>query len=488
MIATNRNTTYLCLLLLTLTSWFFPSQASADETSAIIQKVLNAYGGKALTEAQSLKIIDHNKGPWPGESENPGLPEIWRINEELTIDFDKKRKSLLSYRVPRTTIDLERWIFDGERAIKYDILHQKYSYEDWVTYNNLGGSIVRSSDTMQARQLHHELKQATLAGTEYFRGKTHQKLSVTFHSGAQFTYYIDDETGLIRKIIRNHPSANLVYVFSNHQVADGLTYASDMNFFVDGELRLTSVERGLELNPDLKHAFSKFTNYKPWGETIDSNQMLGKHLSKGVYQAGKGRSKTVFVEQTDHFIAIGGASDLKANFEEIKELSNTDKALRYFVITHHHRGNLRGLNNALELGAKLVVAQAHRSQVVAALDRPYADQSLILVPNRAPFTLGNLQLIDIPTAHSQHYLLVYSPSNKMVIAEDHYETDLKTAKPRIYKDMVLFGNVLKSLKIEVETLVDIRSWRKFTVREFMQWVNNFSEKTCPAGYDICAKG
>ena len=84
------------------------SYSSASELTKereIIKKVVNAYGGERLSSLLYLTLIDYNKGPWPGESESPEIPEIWRINEELTIDFENKRKSLLSYRVPRTTID-----------------------------------------------------------------------------------------------------------------------------------------------------------------------------------------------------------------------------------------------------------------------------------------------------------------------------------------------------------------------------------------------
>ena len=112
----------------------------------------------------------------------------------------------------------------------------------------------------------------------------------------------------------------------------------------------------------------------------------------------------------------------------------------------------------------------------------------MVVPDRKPFILGDITLFDIPTAHSQHYLLAYSAKNKMVIAEEHYEINLKTAKPRIYKDMVLFGNQLKSLNIDVNFLVDIRSWRTIKMDEFRLWIDGFKEKSCPSGYDVCANG
>ncbi len=478
-------------LLFYFAAIFYVSPLYAEQTieTTIIEKVLAAYGGQALTEASSIKLIDYNKGPWPGESENPGLPEIWRINEELTIDFKRGRKSLLSYRVPRTTLDLEKWIFDGEKTIKYDIFHKKYNYLDWVTYQWLGGSIVRSSDTMQAKRLHSDLKKAVYLGDEFFRGRPQQKLAVTLQSGAQFIYFVDSESGLIRKILREHPRAGtMVYVFSNHHQVDAITYARDMDFFVDGALRLTSVKRGIELNPPLSEAFKGFDDYQPWGETIDSSQLMAKQLAKHVYQAGKGRSLTLFFEQQDHFIALGGADALMDNFSELKKLTNTHKPIKYFVVSHHHRSNLMGLGNVLELGAQLVVSQAHKETVLQSLGTNASGQNLVIVPDRKPFSLGPLTLFDIATSHSEHFLLAYLPSEKMIFAEEHYETNLKAAKPRIYRDMVIFRRALEALDINPETLVDARSWRQISMAEFRRWTDGFTEKTCPEGYAVCADG
>jgi len=482
----NANIAYLIAFILAFVS--FKNSAMSDETASIISKVLIAYGGDTLTSANSIKLVDYNKGPWPGESENPGLPEIWRINEELVIDFKNKRKSLLSYRVPRTTVDLEKWIFDGSKGIKYDILHKKYSNEDWVSYENLGGSIIRSSDTMHAKQLHNEINEANYIRDEYFRGKVHQKLEVTLKSGAKYTYFIDKQSGLIRKVRRHHPSASLVYVFSNHQMTDGLTYASDMNFFVNSDLRLTSVLRKIELNPDLKKAFTKLNHYKAWGDTMDSTELMTQKLAEGIYQIGINRSKTVFIEQDNHYIAVGGASALKDNYEELKKLTSNNKPLHHFIVTHHHRGNLSGLSIPIQLGAKLVVTKEHKETVAKSLTEPYTEDNFIVIRDRKPFTLGNLTLFDIPTAHSRHNLLAFSTKNKMIIAEEHYETDLVSAKPRIHKDMVTFGKALNSLNLDVEHLIDTRSARKISIKEFTLWISDFEEKTCPVGYVICSKG
>ncbi|MCC2616865.1 hypothetical protein LJ739_11485 [Aestuariibacter halophilus] len=478
---------YALTVLFGLSAVTASANQAPDPSQSIISKVINAYGGTALTHAKTVRITDYNKGPWPGESENPGVPELWRINEILTIDLAGQRKSLLSYRVPRTTVDLEKWLYDGEKTIKYDILHNKYTHENWASYDWLGGSMVRASDTMHALGLHNDLQHVKSLGDEYYRGKLHHRLDVTLKKGGEFVYFIDATTGLISKVQRKHPSAELLYVFSNHQQQQGVVFAADMNFFVNGALRLTSVHRDIEVDQPVGDAFEGFDDYSSWGETLtrpeDGIRQLGNHT----YQVGEGRSMTVFYEHDNSYSASGEAADIAINFEALKRHTGRDKPLTYFIVSHHHRRNLSGLGNVLQLGAKLVVAGAHKATVLEALPSATAD-NLVAVPDRQPYLLGYLTLFDIATAHSQHYLLTYVPDEKMVVADDHYETDLKSAKPRIHKDMVLFRQQLEELEIDIETLIDTRSWRTFSIDELRHWTDSFEEKRCPAGYDICASG
>ncbi|MCW8856949.1 MAG: hypothetical protein OQJ95_06250 [Kangiella sp.] len=463
--------------------------STSDIKATIINKLVVAYGGPALLNADSIKVVDYNKSPWPGEGETPDVPELWRINEELTIDYKNQRKSLLSYRVPRTTLDLEKWIQQGDSTIMYDILHEKYSVEKWANFERLGSSLERSSDTLQAKRLAGLVSEVQYSGDEFYRGRLQQKLMLKHASGERYTYFVDKTSGLIHKIMRQRPRAgDMLYVFSNHQTTGELAFARDMNFFVNGQLRLSSVHRDLELNPDLTRAFSGFDDFTPWGETINNPGLTAKKLTDNVYQAGAGRALTVFIEQADYYIAMGAADAIVENFAAIKQMSKHDKPLKYFVVTHHHNANVRGLDNALSLGAMLVVAESHQETILKHVSDALVAKKLLVVPPRESFTLGDVTLFDIATAHSRHYLLAYLPAAKMVLAEDHYVTELKTAKPRVYHDMVRFAKALDELELDVATLVDIRGWRQFTMEEFREWTSDFAPKSCPAGYSICANG
>ena len=461
---------------------------AGDVEEAIITKVIQVYGGEKLTSAKSITVVNYNKGPWPGQSENPGLQEIWRINEELTIDFVGKRKSMLSWRVSRSGKDLDRFVFDGQKGRIYDILNHKYSDEDWLSYDSLGRTVARSSDTLIARALADNKDSTNYLGEAVYRGTLHQKLRIKMATGPEYTLYIHKAKGLISKMVRQHPSAGeLAYVFSNHGQSDGVVFARDMDFFVGGKPRKLSVERNISINPPLENLFDQPPGYTNWGEVFDSSEMSVRKLAKNVYHAGKGRSFTLFVDAGDYLIASGGERDLKETYQAVKAQTG-DKPLKYMILTHHHTEHLGTLHDALALGANIVTVAQHLPPIRNRLSKAISNESFTLVEGKASFGDGAVQIHDIATAHSEHYLLVYLPKQKLVFGEDLFETQLKTGMPRVHQDMVTFRQALDALDIEVERFSDGHSLRQLTMAELRAATDAFREVTCPRGYHICAAG
>ncbi|NQZ79468.1 MAG: MBL fold metallo-hydrolase [Colwellia sp.] len=465
----------------------FQHSLAGNVENEIIKKVVKSYGGEILTSAKSITITDYNKGPWPGQSENPGVPEIWRINEVLTIDLKNKRKSMLSWRVSRTSKDLDRFVFDGKKGRIDDILNQRFAEQEWLTYDSVGRSVSGRSDTMIA----HDLILGkdvitTYDGEAMYRGVVHQKLKVKLRSSAEKILYIDKISGLISKVIRQHPRAGeLIYVFSNHKQSNGVSFAQDMNFFVDGSLRLISVDRDIEINPSLEDIVFDLTPYEEWGEVFDTSVLSVNELADNVYHVGKDGSYTLFVDAGDYFIASGGEGTLKSNFQAVKTFSGIDKPLKYMIVTHHHIGSV---NEAIELGASIVAASEHITTIKKML--PEGNENDVFTSVNDTIQLGNgaVEIYDIATAHSEHYLVVYVPRAKIVFGEDHFGTELKTAIPRVHKDMVTFGKAIEALGIDVERFIDAHGLRQLSITEFRGATNAYKNVICPKGYQICEKG
>jgi len=455
----------------------------------IISKVSDSYGGSLLRSATSIKISDFNKGPWPGESENPKIPEVWKINEELTIDFKNKRKSMLSWRVSRSAKDLDRFVFDGTKGRIYDVLNHKYVEESWITYDSIGLSLTRASDTMLAQALTDFKSTATYKGETHYRGLLHQKLSVQTKAPGKSTLYINKESGLISKVVRHNPRfGELTYVFSNHTKSNGIAFARDMNFFVGGQLRLVSVFRNVELNPALQGLFSEPEGYSNWGEIFETPEMSVIKVAENIYHVGKNGSFSIFVDTGDYFVSSGGKGGLKESFQALKESTGNKIPLKYVVISHHHSAQLGILDEAIELGAKIVTVKEHLATIKKAITKNISGEEFILIDKEASLGNNAVKIYDIATAHSDHYLLFYIPKEKIVFGEDHFATELKSGLPRVHKDMKIFGKKLDALGVEVDSFLNGYSIRQLSIEDFKTAIDAYKEVTCPAGYSICANG
>ena len=111
-----------------------------------------------------------------------------------------------------------------------------------------------------------------------------------------------------------------------------------------------------------------------------------------------------------------------------------------------------------------------------------------IIKDKATLGNGAVEVYDIATMHADNYLLVYVPAAKLVFAEDHFETQLKVAVPRVHKDMLMFRKAMEALPIDVEFLIDGHSPRLLSITEFNEATNNYQDVICPVAYNICNKG
>jgi len=474
--------------------WFVPAMfaqvqsVSADSNTAdIITKVVERYGGKKLTTAKSMTIIDYNKSPWSGQGERANQPGMFRDHSELTIDFESKRKSMLSWRVSRSGKDLERFVFDGKEGRVYDVLNQKYLRDDYYSYQNIGAAVERSSDTMLARFLYQNPLSVTFNGEELYLGRFYQKLAVEMNS-IKLTLFVESSTGLISKMTRKTASGvDIEYIFSNHANIDGISYARDMNLFVGDELRKVSIKRDVMLNPSIAGLFNEPSGYSAWGEEIDTSEYSVRHLADGVYQAGRRRSFPLFIDAGEFFIAAGGERELTESYEAVKKNIGADKPLKYFIVTHHHSEHLAAIENAVALGAKIVTVKENVSAINTLLKRELPLERFELVNDKTSLA-KQVELFDIATAHARHYLLVYLPDSKIIFGEDHFDTNLKSSAPRVHHDMVTFNQIVESLDLDVERFISGHGPRQLTVDEMKAVTKGFKQAVCPEGYRICENG
>lgn len=471
--------------LLVISSWS-NAQTSNDD---IIAKLASGYGGNELTSINAITIYDYRKVIFLQQSAPSDIPQFWRFNEELTIDFQNKRKALISWRVNHTNKDLEKYIVDENSSRIYDILHKKYTDDDWYNFANTGESFQRTSDTLIAKTIMSSKDKLKLIDEVQYRGSPHFIVEFPVSGQSNSQVYINQNSGLITKVTRKHPSAGeLTYVFSNHTKVGNIAFARELNFFVADNPRTVSTYRHIDTTPNLVERFAKPKAFVSWGEALYSKDMVHNQLASGVYHVGKGYSRALFIDAGEYFISIGGDAQIANNFESLQQQLSTSKPLKFSVLTHHHSRQLGMVEPALGLGAKVVTVKNNLSAISNKLNRQINDENVVLVNNSISFMNENITIFDIATAHADQNLIAFLNKEKILYAEDHYEILYKTGNPRVFENMVTFASKIQSLGIDAQTLVNGSSSRVLSIKEFKDTINAYAEPTCPKGYRVCKNG
>lgn len=455
----------------------------------VTAKVSAAYGEKSLTNMKAITLVDYRKNVFAQQSSPAASPELWRFNEELTIDFANRKKALVSWRVNNTNKDLEKYIADEKSGRVYDILHGKFYDDSWYNFANTGATVERSSDTLIAKKLLLASSIFKLIDEVQYRGQTHYQIAFVISGKSESYVYISKLSGLINKVSRTHPTlGELTYSFSNHGKVGNITYARDMNFSVGDNPRTISTYRNIELNPDLNKKFAVPQGVSSWGTPLDVASMQYSKLGNNVYHVGKNFARTLFIDAGEYFISVGGNGAIKDNFINLQNHLSTKKPLKFALLTHHHRRQLNMLEPALSLKAKIVTVESNLLAIQRKLAQELDENNFVLVNRSKEFLEGHLKIFDIATAHADHNLVVYLEKEKILFAEHHYETLYEKSKPRSFKNMLLFAKKVEGLDIDVKTFVDGSSPRVLSNDEFNDTIDSYNTPICPQGYRVCQKG
>ncbi|NVJ98612.1 MAG: MBL fold metallo-hydrolase [Alphaproteobacteria bacterium] len=478
----NKTATAMCAVLaVTASSW------AGEKEDTLINQVVEAYGGDALTSATSMTINDRFKVLAVGQSSNPAVMDIGINHVTLTVDFENGRKSVTNWNENRGGTFLNQVVHNGTSAHNINHLLKTTAENGNLPYAAVGGGIIRTTDVALVRLLMDARDSAVHDGEATYRGRKHEKLTFKMEGSPDLTVFVDAETGLLSKMERQNPQlGTLSYLFGKYKEEGGITYATDMNFLIAGQPNIISVSRDIDFNTKMDGAFDVPEGYASQGGNIDTSEMIARDLGNGVYYAGQNNGFSIFVDAGDHYVAAGGYPALPARLKAVQELAGNDKPLGKQIVTHHHSDHLGGMNEAAELGANFVTVADHVGPVRATLSGDVGDDRFELVNGRASYADGKVQVIDISTAHSEHYLLVYVPSANLVFSADHFSTNLESGLPPANNNMATFRTAIEALDMGALNFLGAHGSRMLTMDDLRKATDGFQVASCPAGFDICA--
>lgn len=478
-------------LLISLIATTFTTQAvkAEDVPEGLIDRVVAAYGGDAVRELESFVLFDRFLAPATGQSRTPALDNIDDITQRFVRDISNGRAMIDSVFSSRSGKFQSATINDGDNAWNINYRNMTYTESNNGDPYVFGGGAMRTNDGVLAYELYQVRDDVEYLGTETYMSREHHKVRMPFPSSPDLTLYIDTETALISRMVRDNPVlGQLDYVFEDPTSHNGVVYAGTVNFFIDGRPNLLGVKRSAEFNVSLNaNMFELPDGVRPDDhERIDTSEMGVTRISDDVHHIGQGPAFTLFVDAPVGLTAVGGGGGLNARLAHYREQTGNHRPLRYQIVTHHHWDHLVGVADAHALGATLVTVEDNVDTIdesIGGLDR----SRLLLVEDR--MTLGNgrerIEIYEVATAHAARFLVVYLPRHKLLFMADHFNSPNVDDIPTANLNTISMHAALQALDIDIDRIAVAHGARIFNWRDLQRSVEDYEPSDCYANRPVC---
>ena len=481
----------LLLVASLLTSLVTTAQENDEKLDALVDSVVAAYGGDALLELRNVEIKQRYLAPNTGQSWSPSLTSIARSNQHLVHDMESGNVYSENWFIGSGAVFPGLTIVNGDNAWALNLQTNRYGDAPSADPYVIAGGTMRTSDVLLAHELHKSRADAEYLGEAFWNNRRHDTVKMPFPSSPDLTLYIDTETGLITRMVRENPQfGQLDYVFQDHTETDGLMSAQRVNFSIAGAPNLLGVSREVRFNQPLSASlFELPPGFEPEGERIDTSELVVNRLSKNVYHIGQAIGYSIFVDTGSEVIGCGGYPGLTQRLERFREESGSHRPLRYQVVTHHHSDHLGGIDEALNLGATLVTVENTVPAIEAASQLAPESSRFLNVNSRMTLGQGDgrVELYDVSTVHSESNLLFYVPSSRTLFLADHFGGPYAKGTPTANANTVSMAQALEPLDLGFRKIVTAHNARVYSNGDFEDSLKSYRDYDCPDDRPMCSQ-
>jgi glyoxylase-like metal-dependent hydrolase (beta-lactamase superfamily II) len=472
-------------------SQFSPMLFAGEKENQIIEKTLNAYGGKKLLQLQSLRYTDNIQHFFEMQSghalQGPMSAHLNNYKIEVTLDLANSRsefKRAATRKVGNHGSENQTTthrIFDGNQGYSVDHYLQNYQLRDNINYNNTDIGYSQMLDTLIIKQLAQEKNNSQWTDTAVIQGQVHDVLTINSGTDAEYSLYLNQDNGYLTRMLKKRGQQLRSYDFLDHQQTQGITWAKQMFVSTGSQPTYYTNSRKLSVNLEENLTFNLPPTYQKQGQAqyFDASPLTIRQLAQGVYFVGQNWGYTLFIDAGDHYISAGAwgpENNSKAWQQGLALLNKTtgnNKKVTQHIVTHHHTDHMSALNNIVELGIKLIMPSSVIPAVNAHLQQKLTDKQIVSVTENTTLANGKVVLIDVPTSHASHNLVIYLPEHKLLFSEDifgsSYQSDLESPNswPSLdtYQRLKKLTNKLKQLNLPVQHYVSSHHGRVLSQKD-----------------------
>lgn len=465
-----------------------------------IDKTVEAYGGEALRELKSLTLLDHSQQFSRGQSSNvwqgPAVTYLNEVDTTFTIDLERQRREFRQLTRPiigshhARQPAIKHHLFVNNQGYVVDDAQATYRPVQSLRFDTVGASYEAFSDLLIVRNMLTNPVKASWKDIAYIEDQPHDVITLQPDAGTDYTVYLNQQTGFIRRVLRMQQGELYTYDFLDHTKQNGIVYAQNLMVSHATAPVYITQQRTLRLDsvtPETIKLPSGVT-LAPAPQFVDASNLSFRELAPGVYFVGQDWSYTLFIDDGDGFISAGAwqvdteSQEWLKAYDLLVQSTGKDMPVKQHIVTHHHDDHLRGVPNILAQGATLVAPAKTVDAIYDYLAKASASAPTILpVADQRLIGTRKVLLFDVPTSHASHNLAVYLPDAKLLFTEDVFGSSLQQGfhSPSRWPEndtYVRLEHLLREIKamgLEVEQYLSSHHMRVLSDAEIKQALTHY---------------
>jgi len=434
---------------------------SVNKANEIIDAAIEAHGGaEALDGLRTLAQKQETVNIATGQSRKPGPPyDRSRTTGFSAIDLENE------IFVNRNRGEGGGYVFDQGVIIKgedsWQLNHRSGTAAPLAEpdYATQSGPFVRVTPALLMKQLQARRQTSHWLGEVDIDGRKHDIVTLVMEVGPGLSLYLDRETHMLTRMERVLPPFGQVeYAFLDYATIDGIAFNQAFRLYVNGEENLDIDILETRVNPSLE-TYLEVPEGLERVAAVAPDEFGSQEIGEGIFLIGGNGTYSLFVEMSDHVVAIGGTQAVQPGIEELRK-HVADKPIRYGVLTHHHSDHVPGAAAYAKEGAAIVTFRENEAVVRKAAGDDGA--RLEFVADRMTLTDGQrkVELYNIgPTPHAENILVAFLPAEGILFEADHFPQPANGVIPPAVPATIAFAEALDRLGLEFATLVGAHSPR-----------------------------
>lgn len=455
---------------------------AGERENETINKVIEAYGGKKLTNLAGIEIYSDLRYSWLGQGHTHEYRELNPMRKIHKFEMNKRWASE------------EAWGGGGDYA--ENVIYRKgqpqtainYTRKNFTTrddanfYSHFGAEI-RTIDTLLAYELQKDSSKAVYKKRDLYLGRPHDVIEFDMDgTSLEPVLWVDSQTGLITKMRRAVPNGSVYsYTFDDHRKSGGLSYAKEFSLYADQVLIEYAMDRTVKPKRYRAKDFAIDKGLVAAPERMDTSELSIDSVAGTTFMVGQDAAYSAFIEMPDHYIAIGGYGGLKDRYEAIAK--ENKKPLKHLIVTHHHSDHLSGVGDALKLGATIAAPKSAIPNIKS--ENTDVPESKLMILSGEKTKIGPVDIYMISVPHVNEYALTYIPAAKTIYQEDLYNGNFKTVANSVGKNGIALKKEIERLGIDVNYILSAHGRKAERWTDFMKAAAQYVPGLCPTKRKIC---